>query len=318
MKQLRSKKARHRTPTGQHPIAVVAKRTGLSQDVLRVWERRYDAVKPTRGSNGQRFYTDADVDRLRVLHAATSAGRSIGQVVKLSDKALNTMVEGDAAARATLVATAAESSDAATVIEAALVFTRSLEAARLNDHLSRAAAVLGVPDFFARVAVPLLHRVGDEWHAGRLATAQEHLASSVLHDIFVGSMRACSAQADAPGVLIATPAGERHVIGAALVGAAAAVDGWTVVYLGADLPAKEISAAAIASDVRAVALSIVYVDDRRRVVRELRTLRSLLPAGIALFVGGSGALSLSHELSGSGIRVTDDVAELYEELRRGK
>ena len=318
MKQLRSKKPSHPATKGQHPIAVVAERTGLTQDVLRVWERRYGAVKPTRGPNGQRFYTDADVDRLRILHAATTAGRSIGQVAKLSDKALNTMVEGDLAARATLVSAAADSTDAAPFIDAALVFTQSLEAARLNDHLRRASAALGVPDFLARVAVPLLRRVGDEWHAGRLTTAQEHLASSVLHDIFVERMRAYSAHSDSPRVLIATPAGERHAIGAALVGAAAAVDGWTVIYLGADLPAREISTAAIASDVRAVALSVLYVDDRERIVRELRTLRSQLPAGIALFVGGSGALSLARELSGSGIRVTENVAELYDELRRAK
>ncbi len=318
MKQLRAKKANHPATKGQHPIAVVAERTGLTQDVLRVWERRYAAVKPSRGSNGQRFYTDADVDRLRALHAATRAGRSIGQVAKLSDKALNTMIEGDAAARATLVSAAADSTDVAHLIDAALVFTQSLDAARLNDHLRRASAALGVPDFLARVAVPLLRRVGDEWHAGRLTTAQEHLASSVLHDIFVERMRAYSAQSDSPRVLIATPAGERHAIGAALVGAAAAVDGWTVIYLGADLPAKEISTAAIASDVRAVALSILYVDDRERIAGELRALRSQLPPGIALFVGGSGALSLARELSGSGIRVTENVAELYDELRRAK
>ncbi|MEP6550304.1 MAG: MerR family transcriptional regulator, partial [Gemmatimonadales bacterium] len=97
MKQLRSKNAGHPATMGQHPIAVVAERTGLTQDVLRVWERRYGAVKPTRGSNGQRLYTDADVHRLRDLHAATIAGRNIGQVAKLSDKALSAIVQGDAA-----------------------------------------------------------------------------------------------------------------------------------------------------------------------------------------------------------------------------
>ena len=50
-----------------HPITVVSERTGLSQDVLRVWERRYGAVQPVRGPGGQRLYTDADIARLRLL-----------------------------------------------------------------------------------------------------------------------------------------------------------------------------------------------------------------------------------------------------------
>ncbi|NIP80239.1 MAG: transcriptional regulator, partial [Gemmatimonadetes bacterium] len=45
-------------------------------------------------------------------------------------------------------------------------------------------------------------------------------------------------------MLVATPAGDRHEIGALLVAAAALGTGWDVVYLGADLPASEIAVAA--------------------------------------------------------------------------
>ena len=318
MKRLPPRQTIHSLAPGSHPIAVVAERTGLTQDVLRVWERRYGAVKPKRRANGQRVYTDADLERLRLLHAATRAGRSIGQIAQLSSKALKTMVSGDAAARSELATVATESTDVAPMIDAALSLTRSLQGVQLDDHLRRAAATLGFPEFLARVAVPLLRLVGDEWHAGRLTPAQEHLASSVVHDIFVERMRAFSPRTDSPRVLIATPVGERHAIGAALVGAAAAVEGWSVIYLGADLPAAEIANAAIARRVSVVALSVVYVENRERVLGEVRELRSLLPKDIALFVGGSGAPSLARQLSGSGVRVTEKVAELYEELGRAR
>src|SRR4051794_32783934 len=87
-------------PSGaRHPIAVVAERTGLSQDVLRVWERRYGAVHPVRSPSGQRLYRDADVERLRLLNAATQAGRSIRHVAALSTEAISQLVNEDAAAR---------------------------------------------------------------------------------------------------------------------------------------------------------------------------------------------------------------------------
>jgi MerR family transcriptional regulator, light-induced transcriptional regulator len=79
-----------------HPIAVVAERTGLSQDVLRVWERRYGAVTPARSRGGKRFYSDADVERLTMLRAATRAGRAIGEIALLPTPALATLVADDA------------------------------------------------------------------------------------------------------------------------------------------------------------------------------------------------------------------------------
>src|SRR5918993_5916516 len=85
--------------TPRHPISVVVERIGLSQHLLRVWERRHGAVEPTRGEGGHRLYSDADIARLRLLHAVTRAGRSIGQVARLSTDELSRMAEEDAAAR---------------------------------------------------------------------------------------------------------------------------------------------------------------------------------------------------------------------------
>ena len=318
MKQVRPKRPARSQPPDTHPIAVVAQRTGLTQDVLRVWERRYGAVEPKRSPNGQRVYTDADLERLRLLHAATRAGRSIGQVARLSDKVLTSIVKQDAVARAVRVSATAEPIDDTGLVNTALSLAQSLKSSQLGEHLRRASVILGLPEFLSRVAAPLLRRIGDEWHAGRFTPAQEHFASSALHDIVVERMRAFAPRDGAPRILIATPAGERHAIGAALVGAGAAVEGWGVIYLGADLPAEEIVAAAIASAVSVVALSVLYVEDRERVLRELRAVRSRLPVGIPLFVGGSGALALARELSAPGIRVSGNVAELYDELRRSR
>ena len=299
----------------RHPIAVVSERTGLSQDVLRIWERRYGAVRPQRAAGGRRLYSDADIERLGLLHAATRAGRSIGQVAPMSTDALLALVGEDAEARARSVRTMVGTSDAAALVETALALTQSLNASALDERLRRGAAFVGLPAFVESVAAPLLRRIGEEWHAGRLSPAHEHLASSVLYDIIVETMRAFPRRDGAPGVLVATPAGERHTIGAALVGAAAAVAGWNVLYLGADLPARDIADAARVAGVRAVAVSIVYVDDRERVVREMRAVRSRLAPEITLIAGGAGASALAAELLAMGVRVESGVPGLLAELR---
>ncbi len=302
----------------RHPIGVVAQRTGLSQDVLRVWERRYGAVQPSRGGGGQRLYGDDDIERLRMLNAATRAGRSIGQVVRLSTEELARLVDEDIAAREERGTAPAGALDVARLVDGALELIRSLDSSRLDASMRRAAALMGVPAFLETVAAPLLRLVGDEWHAGRLTPAHEHLASSVLHDVAAEMMRTFPQRNGAPRLLIATPAGERHVTGAVLAGAAAAVEGWNVIYLGADLPAGDIATAALASNVGLVAMSVVYVDDRERVLGELRALRERLPARVTVLAGGAGASVLATELSAMGVRVAATLAELSVEMRRDR
>ncbi|MBC7897703.1 MAG: MerR family transcriptional regulator, partial [Cytophagaceae bacterium] len=225
--------------TPRHPISVVVDRTGLSQHVLRVWERRYAAVEPMRGEGGHRLYSDADIERVRLLHAATRSGRTIGQVARLSRDELARVTEEDAAARvARSTPNVSDTTNAApdaaytSVVDEALAFTLALDALALDGLLRRMVAQIGVAAFTERVAAPMLHRVGDEWHAGRLTIAHEHLASAAVHDILVETMRALARDARDARVVVATPAGDRHAIGAALAGAAAAAEGWGVIYLG--------------------------------------------------------------------------------------
>ena len=80
--------------------------------------------------------------------------------------------------------------------------------------------------------------------------------------------------------------------------------------------ARDIVDSAIATDADIVALSVLYVEDRRRVIDEITAIRSKLPMGIPLFVGGSGGLALKRDLSTPGIYVSGNVAEVYDEARR--
>ena len=60
-----------------HSIKIVAQRTGLSSHVIRVWERRYDAVSPRRTETNRRLYSDGDIERLKLLGEATEIGHTL-------------------------------------------------------------------------------------------------------------------------------------------------------------------------------------------------------------------------------------------------
>ena len=67
----------------RHLIQVVNRRTGLSSDVIRVWEKRYQAVVSHRNDTNRRLYSDKDIDKLTLLKRAIAAGRRIGDVASL-------------------------------------------------------------------------------------------------------------------------------------------------------------------------------------------------------------------------------------------
>jgi DNA-binding transcriptional MerR regulator/methylmalonyl-CoA mutase cobalamin-binding subunit len=297
----------------RHPISVVAQRTGLSPDLLRVWERRYGVVAPGRGGGGQRVYSDADIARLRLLRDATAAGRSIGQVASLSTSALAQMVQEDSESRYA-DRPLEERRELRTLVEALVVLTAELDAQRLDATLRRAAARLGLPQFLNAVAVPTLRRIGEEWHAGRLSPAHEHLASSIFHDIVADTLRLAMPDSAGPVVVVATPAGERHVNGALAIAALAAVSGWNVVYLGADLPAADIANAATETDAALVALSLTQSADRRRITDELRLVREALPANVAVWVGGTGVAASGRELDVTGVELVESGADVSQLL----
>jgi methylmalonyl-CoA mutase cobalamin-binding domain/chain len=111
-------------------------------------------------------------------------------------------------------------------------------------------------------------------------------------------------------LVVATPTGERHEIGALLVATTAAAAGWAVTYLGADLPAASVVRAVLAVDARAVALSAVHTADPALAVAEIREVRERLQGIIEVFAGGAVALEARTELEAAGVRVLEDVGPL--------
>ncbi len=157
---------------------------------------------------------------------------------------------------------------------------------------------------------------GDE---GSITAAHEHFASAVIR-IFLGhTARPFAGTDNAPVIVVATPTGQIHELGALLVGAAAANLGWHVTYLGASLPAAEIAGAARQNRARAVALSLVYPEDDPRLESELTRLHESLPPEVMLLVGGRAMPAYHEVLEKIGATQVKDLAHLssaLDELRR--
>jgi methanogenic corrinoid protein MtbC1 len=272
-------------------------------------------VAPHRSPGGHRLYSDRQVERLRLLHRLTLGGRQIGQLVTLSDEQLVEQVLEDetAGARAPGAESDRDADDGLTsTVEKALAAVRDLDADTLERLLRHAVINLEAPVYLDRLMVPLLQRIGQAWADQEVTPAHEHLASAVVRGVGSWLLDNLEVPTSAPILVVTTPSGQRHELGAMAAAIAAASAGWRVRYLGPDLPAVEMARAVTESGANALALSLVYPSGEPLVNAELRALRPSVPAEVRILVGGAAADSYSSALDEIGaIRIGS-----FDELRR--
>jgi DNA-binding transcriptional MerR regulator/methylmalonyl-CoA mutase cobalamin-binding subunit len=293
-------------------------RTGLSPHVLRIWERRHGAVTPRRSGANRRLYTAEEVARLILLKKAVDAGHAIGRIARLDDAVL-AKLEQDLPMRAGEPESRVEvrgSESAAEHLDRADRAVRALDGAALEAALQRAAVGLSGPVLIGEVVLPLVERIGDLWQSGDLRIAQEHVATGEIRYFLSGLLHRQRVREGAPQLVVATPCGQAHELGALLVAVVAASLGWKVTYLGADLPAEEIAAVASSARAQGVALSLVYPAGDPAVAGELTRLRSFLPDSAAILLGGRAAAGYLHMIESSGFTRIESIAELPEILAR--
>src|SRR4051812_5453883 len=63
-------------------IGELSRRTGVSAELLRAWERRYGLLQPIRSSGGLRLYTHEDVERVRLMQQHLADGLAAAEAAE--------------------------------------------------------------------------------------------------------------------------------------------------------------------------------------------------------------------------------------------
>jgi MerR family transcriptional regulator, light-induced transcriptional regulator len=303
-----------------HSMKVVARKAGLTPHAIRVWEKRYNAISPARTATNRRSYSDEDLRRLILLGKATRAGYAIGRIAHLSTDRLAALVRAEESELPEPSRAAAAPAQVNVDLEELLGAAESMDAASLEGILTRAAVTLSLPSLLEQVIGPLMVRLGDHWRGGKLRVAHEHMATSTVRTVLGDLLRGSEAGSAAPEIVVATPSGQVHEMGALMAAVTAASEGWKVTYLGPNLPAEEIAGAAAQTRARAVALSVVYPSDDARLAAEIERLHRYLPDEVALLIGGRSAAAYVEALNTTRAILIPDLPSLrtrLENLRRG-
>ena len=267
-------------------IANVEKETGLSKDTLRMWERRYGFPAPERDPGGDRVYPAAQVERLRLIKRLIDQGHRPGQLMALSPEALRTLPArdtGDEPRRAVISAAGNQE------IDELLALLKNHDAAQFQQRLQQTLARQGLGRFVMDTVAPLTRQVGQAWEDGRFAVFEEHLFTELTKRVLRQAIASLPPPNAGPRILLTSVPDEPHVLGLLMAEALFALEGAQCIPLGAQMPLLDIAHATAAHRADVVALSFSRAFPVRRVGPVLAQLRELLPAAVALWVGGEGA-----------------------------
>jgi DNA-binding transcriptional MerR regulator len=261
-------------------IGELSRRTGVSVESLRAWERRYGLLRPSRTAGGFRLYTLEDEERVRRMLANMERGQSAREAARAADEGA-----------ATSTSEGGKISDLSFRLRAAL------------DDLDEPAAQAVLDDLFAafsldaaltEVLIPYLRDLGARWQAGEVTVATEHFASNLVRGRLLGLARGWG-RGTGSLAMLAGPPGERHDIGLIMFGLLLRQHGWRISFLGADTPIDDLATAARSQDPAIVVLAASERSRLRSRADDIRALAAITPVALA----GSGASITIAEETGA-------------------
>jgi MerR family transcriptional regulator, light-induced transcriptional regulator len=274
-------------------IGELSRRSGVSPELLRAWERRYDLLQPTRSEGGLRLYSQADLERVQAMQRYLATGLAAAEAAGLAGAEDVPGAEPAISPRAAREALAAALS--------------AFDEARAQAALDALFAGVTLDAALSTVIVPYLHDLGDRWESGEASVAEEHFASGVIRGRLLGLARDWG-RGLGPRALLACAPGELHDLGLIAFGLALRTRGWRIGYLGADTPLDSLHSAAAALAPAFVVVSSVSAESLSRHAGDLKQLAD----SYTVCLGGKGAATAAVDFDV--LRLNGDLTEEAERL----
>lgn len=275
--------------------------TGINENTIRAWERRYNVVEPERSADGRRLYSRKDVEKLSLLWKLVQKGHLIGQIASLSVVQLKKM-DGEHVAGELVSESAKEQVHLETIISSLKKF--DLDA--IHHSLQKARFELSPRDIVTRLILPLLKAVGTEVMDSKLSISQEHLLSSLLRDHLGNVYQSLSpyeykVRSLQTRVIITTREGDLHEFSILLAAILCRIHGYETYYLGPNMPMVDLAHACEQFKINFVILGLAALPPEKEFVTAANYLKQLdqaLPKKMQFLCGGMANVPMNVISSG--------------------
>ena len=207
--------------------------SGIKAHTIRVWEQRYDFLKPQRTDTNIRYYHSHELKTVLDISLLNKYG------YKISD--LSRMSRDEHKSKIVLLSDKEALQDR--LVNDLITYMVDFDIESFEEVLDTHALLHGIGKTIDRLIFPFLDRISILWIAGHINLAQEHLISLVIRQkLIVGIQRSPAPRPDSKTVLLFLPEGEHHELGLLYICYLLKSHGAHVLYLGADLPLRDLEA----------------------------------------------------------------------------
>jgi len=206
--------------------------TGIKAHTIRIWEKRYGIVDPSRTESNIRWYNDEDLKKLLNVSILNRHGYKISRIASLTRKQINQKI----------MEVVKPESDYLSQIESLVVSMIDLNEDGFNRILNQSINKIGFEETVYYVVYPFFEKIGLLWQTGTINPAQEHFISNLIR------MKLCVAIESLPAVtnpkakkmVLFLPKWELHEIGLLTYYYIAKKAGIKVFYLGQIVPFQDL------------------------------------------------------------------------------
>ncbi len=211
----------------KYSIKDLEKITGIKAHTIRIWEKRYNLVEPSRTQTNIRFYSDEDLRHLMNVAILNKYGYKISNIQSMSVAEVSQHV----------TELSNQDVDNNHQIDNLLMAMVQLDEQRFDKIISSSIIKHGFDDTFENLILKFLEKVGILWQTGSVNPAQEHFISHLIRQKL---MLAIDGQNDYiinnKTFLLFLPENEYHEIALLYMNYLIRKAGQSVIYLGQNVP----------------------------------------------------------------------------------
>ena len=283
-------------PSAVLRIGELSRRLGVSDHVLRAWERRYGVVRPMRSPGGFRLYSEDDERRVRRMQVHLGRGLSAAEAARAA-------IDEDQTSAAGQDTQTREGRGGPIDLPGALARAMAeMDESAAQAVLDRLLADFTVETVLRDVVLPYLRAVGERWGRGQATVAQEHFASNLLRGRLANLARGWG-NGSGPKALLACPPGEEHDLPLLAFGIVLHRNGWRIAYFGANTPIDDLTRTAAELQPDLVVLAAVSSERFDGMDADLSRLSRVAPLALA----GAGATRALAQAVGAHLLDEDPV-----------
>lgn len=219
---------------GRYKISDLEKLSGVRAHTIRIWEQRYNLLKPHRTETNIRYYDDNQLKKLLNVVSLMNAGGKISAISKLTEKDFKLQINS-------LIQKGTKNVKEEALINQLISAGLTYDEQAFEKSFSNAILSFGLMKAYQNIFYPMLIKIGFLWSAEELNASQEHFISNLIKQkIFAAIDALTPATNSSEKWVLFLPEGEMHDIGLLIANYGLRSKGAKVVYLGESVPIKNL------------------------------------------------------------------------------